>query len=377
MKIVIIGRGNAGCISATHFAHYRNFIDTKVEIELIYDSSIPPVPTGQGTTLDFPDLLYETFNLGYLNKFPTTTKTGIMYENFGKKNKNIFHHFPVGRYALHFEPKQFQDFVCNNLDINFKETDENIKKYSDIDADYIIDCRGAPKNFNKYDTLTNPLNCALLATLPKKENDVDYTRSIAHKNGWCFYIPLPDKTSLGYIFNNKITSVKKATKDFKETFKVSKINKVFPFSQYVVKKPIIDNRVLLNGNKLFFLEPLEATAMGGYIKSCRFYFDYIFNNCTKEHTVNNIKNYIIQVQNFILWHYSKGSTYDTKFWKHSKKLWDKHDKQDIEEIIKVVKKMSPSDVIKSVPTNFQYAQWKQWNFKNWLNGIDHADKTIR
>ena len=42
MKIVIIGRGNAGCISATHFAHYRNFIDTKVEIELIYDSSIPP-----------------------------------------------------------------------------------------------------------------------------------------------------------------------------------------------------------------------------------------------------------------------------------------------------------------------------------------------
>ena len=51
MKIVIIGRGNAGCISATHFAHYRNFIDTKVEIELIYDSSIPPVPTGQGTTL--------------------------------------------------------------------------------------------------------------------------------------------------------------------------------------------------------------------------------------------------------------------------------------------------------------------------------------
>lgn len=81
----------------------------------------------------------------------------------------------------------------------------------------------------------------------------------------------------------------------------------------------------------------------------------------------------MQVQNFILWHYSKGSIYNTKFWKHSKQLWNKHDKKDIEEIIKVVRKMSFNDVIKSVPSNFQYAQWKEWNFKNWLNGIENAN----
>lgn len=369
MKVVIIGRGNAGCISAMHLAYYRNFINTKVEIELMFDSKIPPVPTGQGTTLEFPELLYELFNLSYLNKFPTTTKTGIMYENFGKKNKNIFHHFPLGRYALHFEPKQFQDFVCKNLNINFKETDENVKDYQSIDSDYIIDCRGAPKNLKEYDKLVNPLNCALLATLPKKENDVQYTRSIAHENGWCFYIPLPDKTSLGYIFNDKITTLKDAEKDFKKTFNIETINKIFPFKQYVSKSPILENRILLNGNKLFFLEPLEATAMASYVKSIRFYFDYMFNNVSKETTINGIKNYIYQIQNFILWHYSNGSAYDTKFWKHAKKLWKKHNKEDIKNIIKRIKNMSHTDILKSIKSDFQYGQWKEWNFKNWLNGI--------
>ncbi|MFW9818744.1 MAG: DNA-formamidopyrimidine glycosylase family protein, partial [Candidatus Thorarchaeota archaeon] len=33
-------------------------------------------------------------------------------------------------------------------------------------------------------------------------------------------------------------------------------------NQIIKSVKIIDNRVLLNGNRLFFLEPLEATAMG-------------------------------------------------------------------------------------------------------------------
>jgi hypothetical protein len=370
MKISIVGRGNAGCISAMHFAHYRNFLNTKIELELLFDSKIPPVPTGQGTTLEFPQLLFETFNSGYLNKFPTTMKTGIMYENFGTKQDKIFHHFPVGRYSLHFEPKQFQDFVCNNLKVNFKEIDENITNYNQIDSDYIIDCRGTPKDFTDYDTLNNPLNCALLASLPKKENDVKYTRSIAHKNGWCFYIPLPDKTSLGYIFNKDLTSIEDAKKDFMKSFGVEKINKVFPFSQYVAKEPIIDNRVFLNGNKLFFLEPLEATAMGTYINATRFYYDFIFNNVNKKETVFKVKDYINKVQDFILWHYSTGSKYDTIFWRYGKDLWDKHEKIHIEKTIKIVRGMSNLDIEKSRNSNFQYAQWQEWNFDNWIKGTE-------
>jgi hypothetical protein len=370
MKIVIIGRGNAGCISAMHLAYYRNFLNKKVEIELIYDSTILPVPTGQGTTLDFTEILFKTFQINYIKKFPTTIKTGIMYENWGNKNNKIFHPFPIGHYAVHFEPKEFQDFVCNNLKINFKETDENIKNYDLIDADYIIDCRGKPNDFSNYETLINPLNCALLANLPKKENDVSYTKAIAHKNGWCFYIPLPTTTSLGYIFNKDITSVEEAENDFKKTFEIEKINRVFPFKQYVAKSPIINNRVLLNGNKLFFLEPLEATAMSSYLQCTRFYYDYMFNGFKKE-TINKlIKDYITKIQDFILWHYSKGSIYQTPFWKYGKILWKKHEKENIQKIIKKIKKMSHEDISKSIQSNFNYAQWKEWNFKIWFDGIE-------
>lgn len=369
MKIVIIGRGNAGCISALHYAYHKKSLNTKVEIELRYDSTIPPVPTGQGTTLEFGNVLFKNFQLNYLQKFPTTMKTGIMYENFTPED--IFHPFPVGNYALHFEPKEFQDFVCSNLNVDFKEIDENVKDYNSIDADYIIDCGGSKNNNPEdYYPLTNPLNCALLADLPKKENDVLYTRSIAHENGWCFYIPLPNRTSLGYLFNTEITSTEDAISNFQKNFNVEKINRVFPFKQYVAKNPIIDDRVLLNGNKLFFLEPLEATAMSAYIIFNRFYYDYMFNNTNKEKVTHSIFKYVQEIQNFILWHYSNGSIYKTKFWEYGKNLWNQSNKDDIQRIIKMVKDMSKEDVSKSIDKPFSYGQWEKWNFKVWLDGTN-------
>jgi hypothetical protein len=363
MKITILGRGNAGCISAMHLAYFRKFVNTKVEIDLLYDSNIPPVPTGQGTALDFPIKLFENFGSDILSTFPHTIKTGIMYENWNKKNKKFFHPFPIGSYGLHIEPQAFQDYVCNNLKINFKEKDENIKNYNKIDSDYIIDCRGTPKNLDQYTKLTNPLNCALLSELPAKKNDVKWTRAVAHKNGWCFYIPLPSKTSLGYLFNDSITSVEEAEKNFKEMFGVKKINKVFPFNQYVAKEPILDKRVLLNGNKLFFLEPLEATAMASYNFTIKCYFDYIFNGVNHMTTKLKIHNYINQVQNFILWQYKSNSFYKTNFWKYAEDLYKKHDKTDLEKILVVVKDMSKEDVRKSILENSTYAQWEKWNFK--------------
>ena len=56
MKISIVGGGNAGCITALHYAFYTQDIDN-LEIELIYNPDIPPEPVGQGTLLDVPKLL--------------------------------------------------------------------------------------------------------------------------------------------------------------------------------------------------------------------------------------------------------------------------------------------------------------------------------
>ena len=369
MKIIILGRGNAGCLSAIHFAHFRHFTNKKVEIELVYDSKIKPVPTGQGTTLDFPVSLFHCFKSSFYQSFPFTFKTGIMYENWSKKNKKMLHAFPLGKYGLHFNPKEFQDYVCNNLKINFTEKDENIKDYNSLDADYIIDCRGTPKSLKEYNTLINPLNCALLAELPKKENDVKWTRCIATKDGWCFYIPLPTKTSVGYLYNDKISSLKQVKNNFNKLFKIDKINHIFPFKQYVAKNPIIDNRVLLNGNRLFFLEPLEATAMATYLWTAKCHYSYMFEDWSKEQTENSIKEYINKIQNFILYHYSNYSLYKTNFWKHAKTLWDNTKTTNLDQELNQVKNMSNLEYQKTFSSTYEFAQWHQTSIKQWHDQI--------
>ena len=128
---------------------------------------------------DYPKLR-KSIGTDWTKKFPFTQKTGIMYENWGQIKDEFFHPFPLGLYSIHCSPKDFQDFVCNNLKFNFKETSEHIINYDDIDASYIIDCRGTPKTFESYDSMTNPLNAALLANLPKKENDVKYEKTYCH-----------------------------------------------------------------------------------------------------------------------------------------------------------------------------------------------------
>lgn len=336
---------------------------------MIHDSSISPVPTGQGTTVNFPQMLFSKFGSHHLKKFPTTLKTGIMYENWGKKNKEIFHNFSLGHYALHFNPEDFQNFVCENIKEDFKVKDQKITSYNEIDSDYIVDCRGKPKDFKTYIQLWNPLNCALLASLPKKENDVKFTRAVATPDGWCFYIPLPKKTSLGYLFNTGITSVEKATENFKGLFKIDKVDHVFPFSQYVAKDMIMDERVFLNGNKLFFLEPLEATAMGIYNVASSEYWGYMFNSQSKEQTEQRIKNNIFQIQDFILWHYETGSIYDTPFWEYAKQMCNDYLSPDFKKLIKTMGGMSSVDIEKDRSNaDFCFGQWPRWTFKIWYDG---------
>ena len=57
MKITILGAGNAGCVSLLHFYYIQKFINQSLELELIYDKNIDPVPVGQGTNLTVSDIV--------------------------------------------------------------------------------------------------------------------------------------------------------------------------------------------------------------------------------------------------------------------------------------------------------------------------------
>ena len=49
-------------------------------------------------------------------------------------------------------------------------------------------------------------------------------------------------------------------------------------------------------------------------------------------TGKKIKDYINKIQNFILWHYSYGSIYKTKFWNYSKKLYKNNKNKEMEKL---------------------------------------------
>ena len=60
----------------------------------------------------------------------------------------------------------------------------------------------------------------------------------------------------------------------------------------MAREPIIDDRIFLQGNKLFFLEPLESTATEAYLDWTKETYSAIINGTTP-----NIKKYIRRVQN--------------------------------------------------------------------------------
>ena len=374
MKITVLGRGNAGVLTALHYSAYTQNFDNPVEVELIHDSEINPVPVGQATNLVVPQVMWDCLGTSFTNlkDFSFTEKTGIMFENWGKKNKEIWHPFPIGTFAFHFDPNQFQTYILNNLK-NVKIKDEHIPNYDKIDSDYIFDCRGTPKNLSNYKKLVNPLNHVLLSKLPPEKDYVKWTRTIATPDGWCFYIPLKDKISLGYNFNSKITSIKKAKENFKKLLGVEEIHNHFPYKQYVAKEPIIDDRVILNGNRLFFLEPLEATAVCSYVKWNQQIWEWIINKKSSPQKAKIwLYEYMNQIQSFILYHYKNGSTYNTKFWKESNKLYKKNKDPELEDIIKYVKDKD-YDYIRNIhdyPNHFKpYAQWQPWNIKLWADNV--------
>ena len=63
------------------------------------------------------------------------------------------------------------------------------------------------------------------------------------------------KGCVGYCYNQDITSKENAEKNMLEMFDVE-ITKHLKFNNYIAKQPIIDDRIFLSGNRLFFIEPM-------------------------------------------------------------------------------------------------------------------------
>jgi len=373
MKVSIVGAGNAGCITALYFSYYG--LDKNIEVELIHDPNIKPVDVGQATLLGMPRLLWDALEFNwYDNPIYGTFKTGILYEGWGKKNDKIMHDFSPERTAMHYCPAEMQRFVLESG--RFKVTESNILEPKNVDGDIVFDCRGKPDDFSNYDQLINPTNACLLGKPNWNTVEALWSRHVATPDGWTFVIPThPQSPShdycVGYCYNSSITSREDAEKNMLEMFDVEITNHL-NYKNYVAKNPVIDDRIVLNGNRLFFLEPMESSSNQTYLAAA----EYIFNDGSPDLIGfgDKFKEYVTRCQNFILYHYAFGSKYDTPFWEYAKRLSLRRTRDEMwDMIIKDCMYLNRDEIqlLQDKPEHdITYAQWGYYNINLWYRGVN-------
>jgi len=370
MKVSVVGGGNAGVFTALYWSFYGK--DQNIEVELIYNPEIPPERVGQATLLFPPHILWQTLGFNwYNNPIHATFKSGILYEGWGQVNDKVFHDFPSDAMAIHYCPWEMQSYVINSG--LFKVVEKSIEEVNNIDSDLIFDCRGKPDDYSDYEELINPTNACILAKPNWDTTKSLWSRHVATPDGWTFVIPTHTTSPsndycVGYCYNSNITSKEDAEKNMLEMFDVE-VTKHVNYRNYVAKNPVIDDRIVLNGNRLFFLDPLESSSTQTYIELARF----VLNNGVKDAS-NQFRRYIKQVQNFVLWHYNCGSKYDTPFWDYAKSL--KFIDSKFDHILRDVKNDSWYDIHHNLNENSAptYGQWTPYAFKLWYDGMTKKEK---
>ena len=375
-KVSIVGGGNAGCITAL----YLSWHNKDLEVELIYNPDIPCERVGQASVIDQPKLLWAATGFNwYNNPIHATFKSGILYEGWGQSNEKLFHGFPAHSMAMHYCPWEMQKHVLNSGHFKVTEGDADPK---DVDADYVFDCRGKPKDFSDYDDLINPTNAAILAKPNWDTTKAFWSRHVATPDGWTFIIPTHSESPshdycVGYCYNSDISSKEDAESNLSSMFDVE-IKKHLKFKNYLAKNPIVDDRIFLNGNRLFFLEPLESSSVQAYVECARFFVDYIITKKESlEQAACSAKQYIRQLQNFVLWHYQFGSKYDTPFWDYATKLSFKD--KTFDAMVEYCLQTSKRDIL---PKSYggmtselsQYGQWPANSFKVWYEGMTKREE---
>ena len=334
MKIAVLGCGTAGVVSVCHWLNYG----VRIEVNCIYDKDIKTLGIGESTNVHLPNDLFLGSGFSMFensNELDATVKYGVKYT--GWNDKDFYSHILPPHYGIHFNNFKLKEIIFPRLKnkkfkeivghINSVETKDNlvyIKVNNEIYFyDYVIDCRGTPTDFKDYvvsDVL--PLNHALVHTI-NKPGDWNHTKHIATENGWMFGIPLQTRQNYGYMFNDKITSVEEAKQDLKKIFNTELNLKEFNFKAYHTKV-FLKNRILKNGNKAVFFEPLEALSGVMYDQINRLMWDHIYSNKSENRLNEQATLMSKKCENFIAFVYNESSNFKTPFWTTTRKKTKKH-----------------------------------------------------
>lgn len=319
-KLAVIGKGTAGSLTYNHFGYYTDW-----EIDCYYDSSVQEQAVGEGTTITLPRTLHYTLDFEFykMKYFNGNYKNGIHYIDW--VDENYMHTFPAPDMSMHFSAVELQRYIAekNKNRINFKDT--KINNVYDVDADYVIDCSGKPNTLDDFKLAEYiPVNTAYVRQCYWDYPKYDYTLCIAAEWGWIFGIPLRNRMSWGYIYNQQITDhevVKEQLLDVIDSYgmKPSEEENRLDFNNYYRKENFFE-KISYNGNSSFFLEPMEATSLTTVDNINRKIYDSIVNKESIDVHNQWYEKIFKQLQDIIVMHYLGANKYDNEFWTYAKKL---------------------------------------------------------
>jgi hypothetical protein len=380
LKIGVIGTGTAGI---TTLSHLLAWLPETCTVTSISDPNSPILGIGESTTTSIPESLYYGTDLNFAvdkDLLDSTVKHGVKYVNW--RDSDFYTVIPPPHYAMHFDNfklkevcfKKFKDKWGDKFSI-INGTIDDINNQPDVIScfidnkqyqfDYLIDCRGYPNEYDQYDLLeTIPVNHCLVHTV-QQPGEWPYTYHMATPDGWMFGIPLQTRQGWGYLYNDKITTREEALSNQAKMLNISaeELNtREFSFKNYKAKK-FIEGRLIKNGNRALFYEPLEALSGWFYDRVIRAFVDYaVIGNYTADQANLLLSDLAEDYELFICYMYQGGSKFKSKFWetvsersqvrlKSSKKF-----QKNIEFIKKVrTEHYANSSVIMPFP----YKTWKQ------------------
>lgn len=309
MNIAVVGQGTAGIMSLCHFLYYTNF-----NVTSYYSPNKKSLGIGESTNSSFVNLLQKSIDFDLINdlsKLDGTIKLGTVYKNW-RKNP-ISNPLLDGSVAMHFDTNLLADFVINKLKYIYEDRLTIIAEEVDVNKiknkhDFVINCTGFPKDFDKYQLVDLPINACVVKNVDIA-GDWNYTGHRAEKNGWVFEIPLTTRQSYGYLYNDKLNTEQEILSELN----IKEPSSVYKFQPYY-KKQILEDNVFFNGNAGIFYEPMAATSLWMYDNVNRIAHDYIHGIYSEEQANTVFKLTSVDTEHIIKMFYYGGSNFESDFW---------------------------------------------------------------
>jgi hypothetical protein len=243
-----------------------------------------------------------------------------------------------------------------------------------------------PKKLNseEYEVIEEiPVNAVYVVQCEWEYPHFNYSLTNAMQHGWVFGIPLQDRISIGYLYNDEINDLEEIKEDIKKVFQQYNLNPSnkttdLKFQSYY-KKNNFSPKVVYSGNASFFIEPLEATSISTSILTTLDTINYWKSSKTKNDTKIAQSNYskrVSEITAMISLHYLAGSKYNTEFWKYAESKATEKIKKEFENETEWSEFVWGIIINKEDPKG-EIGTWGAWNYKINIDGLGITDKLIK